>query len=99
VGPFVRYTLLRLLVLAAVGALLLAVGMRGLLWGVVTVLVAAAVSYLVLPGPRAEVLARLESGRAAGRSRRGDASDEDVEDAAAEASAERPEPGQGERRG
>ena len=84
-----RYTLLRLAVLAVVGALLLAVGLRGLLWAVVTVLVAAAVSYLLLSGPRAQVLARLEAGRrgsgAPGRGRRGRTSDESVEDAAADA--------------
>ena len=65
VGPFLRYTALRLLVLLAVGALLWAVGLRYLLWAVLTVLVAAAVSYVLLSGPRDALLARLGRSRPA----------------------------------
>ena len=65
VGPFLRYTALRLLVLVLVGALLWAVGLRYLLWAVLTVLVAAAVSYLLLSGPRDALLERLGRSRPA----------------------------------
>lgn len=57
-GPFVRYTALRLAVLAAVGGVLWLAGLRGLLWALVSVLVAAALSYVLLAGPRDALLQR-----------------------------------------
>ena len=102
VGPFLRYTALRLLVLVAVGALLWAVGLRYLLWAVLTVLVAAAVSYVLLAGPRDALLARLGRSRPApadedalrrtGRAGRADqdAAAEDAALDAAERSTDRP---------
>lgn len=92
-GPFLRYTALRLIVLVGVGALLWAVGLRYLLWAVLTVLLAAAVSYLLLSGPRDALLARLERSRPAPADedapRRRARPDEDsaAEDAALDASA------------
>ncbi len=59
--PIVRYTLLRLAVLAAAFGLLWLVGVRGWLLAVLSVLVAALVSFLLLPkqaGEAAAVLAR-----------------------------------------
>ncbi len=64
-GPFLRYTALRLVVLVAVGALLWAVGLRYLLWAVLTVVLAAGVSYLLLSGPRDALLERLARSRPA----------------------------------
>lgn len=87
-----RYTLLRLGVLAVVGALLWAVGLRGALWAVVSLLVAAAASYVLLSSARTAVLEQLEARRAAagaGSARAGrrpgrarPVSDEEAEDAA-----------------
>ncbi|HLV04835.1 DUF4229 domain-containing protein [uncultured Georgenia sp.] len=59
--PIVRYTLLRLAVLAVVLGLLWLVGVRGWLLPLLAVVVAALVSFLVLPkqaGEAAQVLAR-----------------------------------------
>ncbi len=78
VGPFLRYTALRLIVLLVVGAGLWFAGLRGLLWALVTVAVAAGVSYVLLGGPRDALLDRLAQGRPAR------VVDEDDEDAAAE---------------
>lgn len=102
-GPFLRYTALRLLVLVAVGALLWAVGLRYLLWAVLTVVLAAGVSYLLLSRPRDALLERLGRSRPAptdedaprGRAR----PDEDsaAEDAALDASAQAEPDAQGDR--
>ncbi len=79
VGPFLRYTALRLLVLVVVGAALWFAGLRGLLWALVMVAVAAGVSYVLLTKPREALLDRLARGRPARTV------DEDLdEDAAAE---------------
>lgn len=82
-GPFVRYTLLRLAVLAAVGAALWLVGLRGLLWAALSVALAAGLSYLLLARARAEVLAVWDAGREARGAGRPRVSDEEAEDAAA----------------
>ena len=78
VGPFLRYTALRLLLLVLVGAGLAFAGVRGLLWALITVAVTAALSYVLLAGPRDALLERLSRGRAPRRV------DEDDEDATAE---------------
>ncbi|QDB80307.1 DUF4229 domain-containing protein [Georgenia wutianyii] len=64
--PILRYTLLRLVVLAAVLGVLWLVGMRGWLLLAVAFLVAALVSFLVLPrqaNDAAAVIARRRGGR------------------------------------
>lgn len=102
-GSFLRYTALRLVVLVAVGALLWAVGLRYLLWAVLTVVLAAGVSYLLLSGPRDALLERLGRSRPAPADedapRRRARPDEDAasEDAALDASAQRQPDAQGER--
>lgn len=50
--PLVIYTLLRMLLVVAAGAVLYWVGMRGMLLVVVAVIVGALLSFLVLRGPR-----------------------------------------------
>lgn len=65
--PILRYTLLRLAVLAAVLGLLWLVGMRGLLLLAVAVVVSALVSFLLLPrqaNEAAAVIARRSGERA-----------------------------------
>lgn len=47
--PLLRYTLLRLALLAGVGVLLWLLGLRGLLLALVAVVVAALLSFLLLP--------------------------------------------------
>ncbi len=78
VAPFLRYTALRLLVLLVVGAGLWFAGLRGLLWALITVVVAAGISYVLLSEARDALLDRLSKGRPAR------VVDEDDEDAAAE---------------
>ncbi len=78
VAPFLRYTALRLIVLLVVGAGLWFAGLRGLLWALVTVVVAAGISYVLLSGARDALLDRLSKGRPVRDV------DEDDEDAAAE---------------
>ena len=80
-------TLLRVAVLVGVGAVLWVVGLRGLLWAVAAVAIAAALSYLLLTGPREAVLARWSGEPGApgdpggpGARRRG-LTDEEAEDA------------------
>jgi hypothetical protein len=102
-GPFLRYTALRLAVLAGVGGALWLAGLRGLLWALVSVLVAAALSYVLLTGPREALLAQWSAARAARtaqppraqRLRRAGAapSDEDVEDARVDAAERDRRPG------
>jgi hypothetical protein len=79
VGPFVRYSLLRLLVLVAVGALMFAAGARTWLWLLLTALVSLALSYVLLRGPREAAAAALNQ-RVEGRtrSRLGQRLDEDA---------------------
>lgn len=102
-GPFLRYTALRLVVLVGVGAVLWAVGVRYLLWAVLTVLLAAAVSYVLLSGPREALLERLGRSRPAPTDedapRRRARPDEDAaaEDAALDASAQGEPDAQGDR--
>jgi hypothetical protein len=88
VHPIVRYTLLRVLLFFAVFAFLVAVGMRGLLLIVAAFAITAALSYLVLAGPRRAVVERLEAraqARAAGPDRHKRDADADLEDAALDA--------------
>ena len=89
--PFLRYTFLRLTLLLAVGVLLYAVGLRDLLLVAVTVVVSAALSYLLLAGPRQVVVDRMEQ-RVAARAARSRRVDEDaaVEDAAVDRRREGP---------
>lgn len=85
-GPFVRYSILRLTLLVAVGAVLWLVGARGVLWLVLTALVSFALSYVLLRLPREQAAAALDD-RVSGRRRSGlderidrDAAAEDAED-------------------
>ena len=85
-GPFVRYSILRLTLLVAVGAVLWLVGARGWLWLLLTALVSLALSYVLLRLPREQAAAALDD-RVSGRKRSGlderldrDAADEDAED-------------------
>ena len=85
-GPFVRYSILRLTLLVAVGAVLWLVGARGVLWLVLTAVVSLALSYVLLRLPREQAAAALDD-RVSGRRRSGlderidrDAADEDAED-------------------
>ncbi|WP_245867017.1 DUF4229 domain-containing protein [Serinibacter salmoneus] len=80
--PLLRYTLLRLAVLVLACGLTWLLGLRGWLWIVAAVLIAGAVSYLVLPRQRVAAVTALEN-RAATRKRaqRRD-EDADAEDAA-----------------
>ncbi len=85
-GPFVRYSILRLTLLVAVGAVLWLVGARGWLWLLLTALVSLALSYVLLRLPREQAAAALDE-RVSGRKRSGldqrldqDAADEDAED-------------------
>ncbi|GAA2036633.1 DUF4229 domain-containing protein [Pseudokineococcus marinus] len=50
-----RYTLLRLSLLAAVGLLAYAVGLRGVWWLLVTALVSILLSFVLLRGPREQM--------------------------------------------
>ncbi len=50
--PLLIYTVLRLLLVVAAGALLYLLGMRGVLLVVVAVIVGALLSFLLLKGPR-----------------------------------------------
>ncbi len=83
-----RYSALRLGVLAAAGAVLWAVGLRGALWAAVSLAVAGAASYVLLTSARRDVLEHLEARRGAGarpRRRSGrtrSVSDEEAEDGA-----------------
>lgn len=84
-GPFVRYSILRLTLLVAVGAVLWAVGARGWLWLLLTALVSFALSYVLLRLPREQAAQALDA-RVRGRRRSGlarrldqDAAHEDAE--------------------
>jgi Protein of unknown function (DUF4229) len=66
--PFLRYTLLRILVLLATAALLALAGLRGLALLAVAVLVSGFVSLVVLRGTRDDV-SRAIVARRAGRGR------------------------------
>ena len=85
VGPFVRYSILRLTLLVAVGLVLWALGARGLLWLLLTAVVSIAASYVLLRLPREQAAQALDarvSGRERSRSARRidqDAADEDAE--------------------
>lgn len=59
--PVVKYTVLRLLLIAAAGCLLYLLGMRGALLYIGAVVVGALVSYLVLSGPRLRAAAVLRA--------------------------------------
>ncbi|MEJ5944296.1 DUF4229 domain-containing protein [Pseudokineococcus basanitobsidens] len=78
----VRYTLLRLSLLLAVGLLLYAVGARGVLWLLLTAVVSVAASYVLLRRPREQVTQALVD-RQEGRTTSGRRS-RLAEDAAAE---------------
>lgn len=68
VGPFVRYSLLRLLVLVAIGAAMWVAGARSWLWLLLTALLSLVVSYVFLRGPR-EAAALALNARVEGRTR------------------------------
>lgn len=84
-GPFVRYSILRLTLLVAVGLVLWAVGARGVLWLVLTAVVSITVSYVLLRQPREQAAQALDAraqGRRPSRTTRRidqDAADEDAE--------------------
>jgi hypothetical protein len=84
--PFARYTLLRILLFAAVLTVLVLFSVRGLTLLVGALLISAALSYLLLSGPRAALVERLEAraeARAQGPRRRDAAArDAEAEDAA-----------------
>ena len=85
VAPFVRYSILRLTLLVAVGLVLWALGARGWLWLLLTAVVSFTVSYVLLMLPREQAAQALDarvSGRRRSRSSRRldqDAADEDAE--------------------
>ncbi|WP_324649500.1 DUF4229 domain-containing protein [Georgenia sp. H159] len=81
--PILRYTLLRLAVLAGAFALLWLLGFRGWLLAVVAVVVAALVSFLALPrhaNEAAAVIARRREGRGAPRTVDKDIADDEAEE-------------------
>ncbi|HLT82842.1 MAG TPA: DUF4229 domain-containing protein [Phototrophicaceae bacterium] len=80
--PILRYTLLRLLVLAASVGLLWLLGMRGWLLLVVALVVAALVSFLVLPRQASDAAAVLA--QRSGRRRQASSLDRAIADDAAE---------------
>lgn len=65
-NPVVRYSLLRLTLFGAVALGVYAVGARGWLWALMSILISAALAYVVLRGPRDDV-ARQLSDRVEGR--------------------------------
>ncbi len=78
-GPFVRYSLLRLLVLVGVGALMWVAGARSWLWLLLTALLSLVVSYVFLRGAReAAAVALNERVEGRTRSRLGQRLDEDA---------------------
>ena len=85
VGPFVRYSILRLTLLVAVGAVLWVVGARGWLWLLLTGVVSVTLSYVLLKLPREQAAqaldARISGGHRPGTTRGidRDAADEDAE--------------------
>ncbi len=82
-GLFLRYTALRLLLLVAVAGVLVLLGVRGPLLVVLAVLISAALSYVLLSGPRNAVVRHLEQRAAARRAAADpDAAAEDAEDEA-----------------
>lgn len=83
-----RYSLLRLTVLVAVGAAAWAAGLREVWWLLATAVGSLLVSLVVLRGPRDQVVRHLEERRAADRPRRGrrrSLDDTEAEDAADDA--------------
>ncbi len=84
-GPFVRYSILRLTLLVAVGAVLWVVGARGWLWLLLTALISVTLSYVLLKLPREQAAQAIED-QVAGRRRPGGASgiDRDADDEDAE---------------
>lgn len=93
--PLVVYTLLRAVLLAAAFAGLYLAGMRGLLLALVAIVVAALLSYVLLPRQRtaaAEFLAARAQRRSGTGFAAGVDADARAEDEALEASAEREDP-------
>lgn len=84
-GPFVRYSILRLTLLVAVGAVLWVVGARGWLWLLLTALISVTVSYVLLKLPREQAAQAIDD-QISGRRRPGRASaiDRDADDEDAE---------------
>lgn len=85
VNPIVSFSVLRIALLAAVLAVLYALGARGLLLLGLAAVISLALSYVLLAGPRAAVTRKIEervSGRAARAGRQSD--DEAAEDREAE---------------
>ncbi len=81
-NPFVSFTVLRIALLAAVIAVLYAVGARGLLLLVLAAVISLALSYVLLAGPRAAMTRQIEE-RVSGRvARKAPSGDEEVEDRA-----------------
>ena len=83
--PFLRYSALRLLILLASLGLLWLVGMRGWWWLLMSVIIAAPISYLVLRPQRdaavGTLAARAERAKEAAAAPPAPGSDEDAEDA------------------
>ena len=75
-NPVLSFTVLRIALLAAVLAVLYALGARGMLLLVLTAVISLALSYVLLAGPRAAVTRKLEE-RASGRGARGGRQSED----------------------
>ncbi len=79
-----RYSILRLTLLVAVGAVLWVVGARGWLWLLLTAVISVTASYVLLTLPRQQAAAALDD-RISGRTRAKasgidrDADDEDAE--------------------
>lgn len=86
-GPFFRYTVLRLALLLAVVAALYAIGARGALLLLMALLISAALSFILLRRPRDEVAQRIAQraeGRIDSRLARKAAEDNAAEDADAD---------------
>lgn len=84
-NPILSFTVLRIALLAAVLAVLYAVGARGILLLALAAVISLGLSYVLLAGPRAAVTRRIEervSGRSARAGRKSD--DEMAEDREAE---------------
>lgn len=88
VGPFVRYSILRLTLLVAVGLVLWALGARGWLWLLLTAVISFTASYVLLQLPREQAAQALDArvrGRQGSKPSRSsrridqDAADEDAE--------------------
>jgi hypothetical protein len=78
VNPIVSFSVLRIALLAAVLAVLYAVGLRGVALLLVTAVVSLALSYLLLARPRAAVVRQIEERASARGTRGGKKSDDET---------------------